>query len=335
MIMKLKEVCEITGITKRNIHYYIKEGLLVPRKELGNGYYEFSDDDCDRLLMIRSLRNAGFSLLQIRSILKKPSTSGYYINLRLKELKSEIEHAGSTIAALSYIRERLPLHIRYQKLEELVREAGIPSSDLRESIAQDFETYDNDLINRFLWESFLPDTPMTDYQEYLWSKVIRFSNSHCSRDYQLLSQTLHRFSPEQIEKVFAGNRELHNEVIFLSRDHYEDYARKMTANIKTFLNSPALVLDWKSKYLSFTAPQARLYDSEIAGTMEELSPSFNAYRTNIHETCRIAYDWIKSNSGRPLLEQMKQELGSLFDIENCSHGELQAMSVQVNHYMKS
>ena len=35
------------------------------------------------------------------------------------------------------------------------------------------------------------------------------------------------------------------------------------------------------------------------------------------------------------LEQMKQELGSLFDIENCSHGELQAMSVQVNHYMKS
>ena len=108
----------------------------------------------------------------------------------------------------------------------------------------------------------------------------------------------------------------------------------MTANIKTFLNSPALVLDWKSKYLSFTAPQARLYDSEIAGTMEELSPSFNAYRTNIHETCRIAYDWIKSNSGQPLLEQMKQELGSLFDIENCSHGELQAMSVQVNHYIR-
>ena len=99
MIMKLKEVCEITGITKRNIHYYIKEGLLVPRKELGNGYYEFSDDDCDRLLMIRSLRNAGFSILQIRSILKKPSTSGYYINLRLKELKSEIEHANSVITA--------------------------------------------------------------------------------------------------------------------------------------------------------------------------------------------------------------------------------------------
>ena len=25
--MKLKELCERTGITKRNVHYYIKEGL--------------------------------------------------------------------------------------------------------------------------------------------------------------------------------------------------------------------------------------------------------------------------------------------------------------------
>ena len=54
--MKLKEVCERTGITKRNIHYYVKEGLLVPRKELGNGYYEFSEEDCDRLLDIMNFR---------------------------------------------------------------------------------------------------------------------------------------------------------------------------------------------------------------------------------------------------------------------------------------
>ena len=328
--MKLKEVCERTGITKRNIHYYIKEGLLVPRKELGNGYYEFSEEDCDRLLMIRSLRNAGFSILQIRSVLKKPSTSGYYINLRLKELKSEIEQANATITALSYIQERLPLHVRYRKLEELVREAAIPlSSDLRETISQDFEQYDNDLINRFLWENFLPDTPMTDYQEYLWSKVVRFSNGHYARDYQLLSRSLHRFSPEQVDRVFAGNREIYNEVIFMSGNDYESYARKMIDNIREFLNSPNLVLDWKSKYLSFTAPQARLYDSEIAKTMEELSPSFKAYRTNINEICRLAYNWVQSDRGKPLLELMEQKLGSLFDIDNCSHGELQAMSLQV------
>ena len=259
--MKLKELCERTGITKRNVHYYIKEGLLVPRKELGNGYYEFSQEDCDRLLMIRSLRNAGFSILQIRSVLKKPSTSGYYINLRLKELKSEIEQANSTIRALSYIQERLPLHIRYQKLQELVREAGIPSSDLGDSIAQDFETYDNDLINRFLWENFLPDAPMTDYQEYLWSKVVRFSNRSYSRDYQLLSQSLHRFSPEQIDQVFAGNREIYNEVIFLSSEDYEDYARQMIAYMKIMLGETPYLLRSREEF-DYT-PEEEIINDEV------------------------------------------------------------------------
>ena len=63
--------------------------------------------------------------------------------------------------------------------------------------------------------------------------------------------------------------------------------------------------------------------------MEELSSSFKAYRTNINETCRIAYDRIQSDSGQHLRELMKQELGALYDIDHCSHGELQAMSMQV------
>ena len=118
--MKLKDVCEKTGISKRNIHYYIKEQLLCPLQDTENGYYDFSEGDCNRLELIRLLRNAGFSIIQIRSILNKPSTSGYYLNLRLKQLKAEIEHANATIEALSYVQEHLPLHIRYQKLEALI-----------------------------------------------------------------------------------------------------------------------------------------------------------------------------------------------------------------------
>lgn len=28
--MRMQEICKISGFTKRNIHYYIKEGLLSP-----------------------------------------------------------------------------------------------------------------------------------------------------------------------------------------------------------------------------------------------------------------------------------------------------------------
>ena len=102
----------------------------------------------------------------------------------------------------------------------------------------------------------------------------------------------------------------------------------MLIKIRHFLNNPNLILEWKSKYLSFTAPQTRLYDSEIARTMEELSPAFQAYRKNINATCQIVYDRIQSGHGVYLRDLMKQSLGMLFDIDHCSHGELQAMAVQ-------
>ena len=41
--MRMQEICKISGFTKRNIHYYIKEGLLSPASDVQNGYYDFSE----------------------------------------------------------------------------------------------------------------------------------------------------------------------------------------------------------------------------------------------------------------------------------------------------
>ena len=35
--MKLKEVCEATGLTRKTIRLYEEKGLLVPQKEARNG----------------------------------------------------------------------------------------------------------------------------------------------------------------------------------------------------------------------------------------------------------------------------------------------------------
>lgn len=47
--MKIQDVCNQTGLTKRNIHFYIRERLIFLAARLNNGYYDFSDDDCRRL----------------------------------------------------------------------------------------------------------------------------------------------------------------------------------------------------------------------------------------------------------------------------------------------
>ena len=46
--MRIQEVSHKTGITKRNIHYYIKQGIITPKMNPANGYYDFSEEDCQK-----------------------------------------------------------------------------------------------------------------------------------------------------------------------------------------------------------------------------------------------------------------------------------------------
>ena len=98
--MKMKGICERTGISKRNIHFYIKEGLLTPATNPENGYYDFSEEDCQKLLFIKQMRNAGMSIQTILSILTYPVTADFYLNQHIRKLKKEQRHLEQTLISL-------------------------------------------------------------------------------------------------------------------------------------------------------------------------------------------------------------------------------------------
>ena len=54
--MKINEVEQLIGITKRNIRFYEKEGLLAPGRDAANGYHNYSDADVEVLRKIKLLR---------------------------------------------------------------------------------------------------------------------------------------------------------------------------------------------------------------------------------------------------------------------------------------
>lgn len=72
--MKIKEVSERTGLTKKTIRYYEAEGLLSPEKQWQNGreYRNYSEADIQQLEKIASLRRARFSVEEIRHIHEVP-----------------------------------------------------------------------------------------------------------------------------------------------------------------------------------------------------------------------------------------------------------------------
>ena len=90
--MKIKTVCELTGLTARTIRVYIDEQLIAPKfteNYLGRRSFEFSQEDIVSLQNIATLRKYGFSIDEIRNILLDSQNSIAIIESVNKEHKTK------------------------------------------------------------------------------------------------------------------------------------------------------------------------------------------------------------------------------------------------------
>lgn len=89
--MKIKEVCVQTGLTERAVRFYVQEKLVVPlaQRRGGRTWLDFSPADVDRLKAISTLRKAGFTLEEIRSMThdfrKNAPEAAFALRQRLRE----------------------------------------------------------------------------------------------------------------------------------------------------------------------------------------------------------------------------------------------------------
>lgn len=66
--MRINEVEQAIGITKKNIRFYEQEGLLCPSRNLSNGYRDYSEEDLETLRQIKLLRKLDIPLEEIRRL---------------------------------------------------------------------------------------------------------------------------------------------------------------------------------------------------------------------------------------------------------------------------
>ena len=67
--MKIQQVEELVGISKKNIRFYEEQGLLAPGRA-DNGYREYGREDVLRLQQIKLLRKLAVPIEDIRALLK-------------------------------------------------------------------------------------------------------------------------------------------------------------------------------------------------------------------------------------------------------------------------
>ncbi len=66
--MKINEVEQVVGISKRNIRFYEKEGLLAPGRNNANGYRDYETNDVVLLKKIKLLRKLAIPIEEILKI---------------------------------------------------------------------------------------------------------------------------------------------------------------------------------------------------------------------------------------------------------------------------
>ena len=72
---KMKDLCNITGLGRQAIHFYIQQGLLPPGRKTGHNMAWYSEDHLERIQMIRKLQHERFLPLKaIKAILDEQDT---------------------------------------------------------------------------------------------------------------------------------------------------------------------------------------------------------------------------------------------------------------------
>ena len=133
--MKMKQVIEQTGLTDRAVRLYLEEGLICPQvAENYNGRksIDFSDADVRRLRQIALLRQAEFSIADIRELLTSPQDVPQIVRGHIEHLSQSAEKYEKLIAVLETVPpEDWTLPVLCDAMQNAARANPVPQEDLQ------------------------------------------------------------------------------------------------------------------------------------------------------------------------------------------------------------
>lgn len=90
--MKINEIEQAVGITKKNIRFYEDQGLISPVRDPTNSYRMYSTSDVDLLLKIKLLRKLSVPIDDIRDLIQGRTALKDCLEENMKEMSSRIQN---------------------------------------------------------------------------------------------------------------------------------------------------------------------------------------------------------------------------------------------------
>ena len=107
--MTIAEVEERTGLTRSNIRFYEKEGLLKPSREKSSGYRNYSEEDVDCIQKIAFLRTLGISVEDIGKIISGKLSLYQTVERQSKKLQENLKAAEASALACEKLLKSGPV----------------------------------------------------------------------------------------------------------------------------------------------------------------------------------------------------------------------------------
>ena len=134
--MNINELEGMTGITKQNIRFYEKKGLIHPSRNEVNQYREYHQEDVRKLMTIKVLRKLDMPIEDIRRIMDEEIAFDVAIQMHLDgllEKRSELESCISICVELCHTQlETLDVEDVLLKMDKMEEKGGIFMSILND-----------------------------------------------------------------------------------------------------------------------------------------------------------------------------------------------------------
>ena len=282
--MRIQEVIKKTGLSRRTVYYYIDQKMISPVVDEHNGYHDFSEADIQKLFIIRKLREAGLSLADI----------------------------------MDRLSGQLPV---CQSLEQLAGMLADTDFCPEDPTRNQMESRDARLLAQYLWMAYL-DTPVTEYQQFLWQKITQHTIEHAGTDLKMMSRYLQYISPEQIDATNINQYLRNQKIISLTEEDYPGFMEELKVSLLAFAADPVQQEKWRLLYQPVIHPTA-LFCVSVSGWMREFHPAYRRYYENTHTCCRMLKDFMDSDEGAALNATLREAFQGNCDVRTGYYGELE------------
>lgn len=145
LVYSVQNICEITGLSKRTLHYYDETKLLVPEKK-DNGYRSYTQKDLEKLQKILFFKNVGLSLNEIKEVIcLSDALQRNYLKKQQSILKRKQQTLADTIKTLNaFLSGKNLLEIEsYQSNVQPLNQQYQKEAEIRYGETQSYQTYKN------------------------------------------------------------------------------------------------------------------------------------------------------------------------------------------------